>query len=58
MNFYVNLPTKENMNSFHERCAKFEAGILFEYIKSLEICNNEKKQILESALEHFKTNPR
>lgn len=58
MNFYVNLPTEENMDFFHERCAQFEAGIVLEYIKSLDISNHAKKQVLEDALDYLKANPR
>ncbi len=58
MNFYVNLPTEENMDLFYERCAQFEAGIVLEYIKSLDASNYAKKQILEGALDYLKANPR
>lgn len=58
MNFYVNLPTKKNMDNFHKCCAQFEAGIMLEYIKSLDMSNHEKKQILEGVLDYLKANPR
>lgn len=58
MNYYINYPTEENMELFHERCAQFEAGIIFEHIRSLDISQHGKKQVLEGVLNHLKANPR
>lgn len=58
MNYYINFPTKENMNVFHEASAEFEASLILGYIKSLNISEASKKQVLDGVLNHLKANPR
>lgn len=58
MNYYINYPTEENMELFHERCAQFEASLILGYIKNLDISEASKKQVLEGVLNHLKANPR
>lgn len=58
MNYYINYPTQENMPLFHERCAQFEAGILFESVRRLKISQQGQKQVLEEVLQRLKANPR
>lgn len=58
MNYYINYPTKENMNLFHEASAQFEASLILGYIKSLNISEASKKQVLEGVLHHLSLNPR
>ena len=58
MNYYINFPTKENMNVFHEASAEFEASLILEYIKNLNISEASKKQVLDGVLNHLKVNPR
>ena len=58
MNYYINFPTKENMNLFHDASAEFEASLILGYIKSLNISEASKKQVLEGVLHHLEINPR
>ena len=58
MNYYINFPTKENMNVFHEASAEFEASLILGYIKNLNISEASKKQVLDGVLNHLKVNPR
>lgn len=58
MNYYINFPTKENMNVFHEASAEFEASLILGYIKSLNMSEASKKQVLDGVLNHLKANPR
>lgn len=58
MNYYINFPQKENIALFYQRSAQFEAEIILKYIRSLNISERDKKQVLEGVLNYLQANPR
>lgn len=54
MNYYVRFPSDNNINVLNDRCAEFKSFLIVETIKSLDISEENKREVLKHMSDYLK----